>query len=43
MENTELTVATWNTMWTTASSRRGRRIRHLLGEMDTDLFLLTED
>ncbi|MFL1591311.1 endonuclease/exonuclease/phosphatase family protein [Rhodococcus ruber] len=42
MENTELTVATWNTMWATASSPRGQRIRHLLREADADLLIVTE-
>ncbi|WP_226950022.1 hypothetical protein [Rhodococcus rhodochrous] len=42
MENAGLTVATWNTMWATASSPRGRRIRRLLSEVDADLPVVTE-
>ncbi|CCW14415.1 hypothetical protein EBESD8_49840 [Rhodococcus aetherivorans] len=42
MDNTELAVATWNTMWASGSTSRAVRVRRRLREVDADLLVVTE-
>ncbi|WP_287220869.1 endonuclease/exonuclease/phosphatase family protein [Rhodococcus sp. (in: high G+C Gram-positive bacteria)] len=42
MDDIELTVATWNTMWASGTGARAARVRHRLHAVDADLLIVTE-
>ncbi|MFE2123543.1 endonuclease/exonuclease/phosphatase family protein [Rhodococcus aetherivorans] len=42
VDNTELTVATWNTIWASGSTSRAVRVRRRLRAVDADLLVVTE-
>lgn len=42
MDDIELTVATWNTMWASGTGARAARVRHRLRAVDADLLVVTE-